>query len=503
MAKRTKSQTKKPAVQEVLSELDSAHRDLALLTISKLSGTPFALNTSEVVESHPLPLKRKTTESLKDSIARSAGEVERDRLERTLFACMDLTVLERTASLWDMMNFYMERGRMIIGPDKVPAPEVVPWLQAESDFDRREIMKKECGIFFRKIVNPMLLGILELTVKTVTERFGFRDFVEYSEAKKQISFDVAAGTYTAFLDRTQDLYLSRMIPWVEDVVGRPFENLSRYHALHLLRVRRFDEYFPVSRLMDLVRETFKPLGLDLDSRGDVITDVTADPAKNPDGICVGVEIPGEVHVLARPVGGLIDLETVLHEMGHAYFLSHFSPDLPLEHRRFYRSPALDETFAFLFMNLIGNSAWLSKLVGMPMSDADALARVFTTKRLCLIRRYIGKFLAEKELHESGNIKDPGPYCRNLERATGFVYEPEGYLIDMDQDFYSVDYLAGWAGADVLGGHLEARYGTDWFASPQAGDFLRDIAANGRRDSLDKVLEVYCGEKSRLPSFSSN
>jgi len=489
------------SVQEVLSELDSAHRDLALLTISKLSGTPFAMNTSEVVESHPLPLQRRTTESLRDAIARSAGEAERDRLERALFACMDLTVLERTASLWDMMNFYMERGRMIIGPDKVPAPEVVPWLQAESDFDRREIMKKECGIFWRKIVNPMLLGILELTVKAVTERFGFKNFVEFSEAKKQISFDDRAGIYAAYLDQTEDLYQSRINPWVKEVIGRPLSNLSRYHALHLLRIRLFDEYFPLSRLMDLVRETFRPLGLDLDSREDVITDVTTDPAKNPDGICVGVEIPGEVHVLARPVGGLIDFETMLHEMGHAYFLSHFSPELPVEHRRLYRSPALDETFAFLFMNLIGNRAWLAKLVGMPMPAADALARFFSTKRLCLIRRYIGKFLAEKELHETGNIKDSGPYCRSLGRATGFEYEPEGYLIDMDQDFYSVDYLEGWAGADVLAGHLEAQYGPDWFASPQAGDLLRDIAANGRRDSLDKVLESYCGQKSRLPSFS--
>ncbi len=216
---------------------------------------------------------------------------------------------------------------------------------------------------------------------------------------------------------------------------------------------------------------------------------------------MGIEIPGEVYVIVKPQGGLIDVETILHETGHAFFLSHMDASLPMEYRRLYRSGALDETFAFLFMNLMDNPTWLTRVAELPASKAGEMASLVQTKRLCLIRRYIGKFLAEKELSETGAIKDPEPYCRYLHQATGFVYEPQGYLIDMESDFYSLDYVNAWAGAHVLRSFLETRFGEDWFQRPDAGSFLKEIAFQGRRDSLEKVLTTYCGQGPRLPDFS--
>jgi hypothetical protein len=197
------------------------------------------------------------------------------------------------------------------------------------------------------------------------------------------------------------------------------------------------------------------------------------------------------------------VETLLHETGHAFFLSHFDPALPIEDRRLYRSPALDEAFAFLFMDLIDNPAWLTGTAGMPSKEAEALAGLLKTKRLCLIRRYIGKFLAEKELHETGDIKNSEPYCRNLGAATGFIYEPQGYLVDIEPDFYALDYLNGWAAAHVLRKFLELRFGEAWFGRAEAGAFLREIAASGRRDSVNQVIQSFCGEFPRLPDFSEN
>ena len=36
---------------------------------------------------------------------------------------------KRLLSLGDMLRFYMEGGRMHVGPEKIPALEVVSWLQ--------------------------------------------------------------------------------------------------------------------------------------------------------------------------------------------------------------------------------------------------------------------------------------------------------------------------------------------------------------------------------------
>jgi hypothetical protein len=106
---------------------------------------------------------------------------------------------------------------------------------------------------------------------------------------------------------------------------------------------------------------------------------------------------------------------------------------------------------------------------MPSKEADVLVGLLKTKRLCLIRRYIGKFLAEKELHETGDIKNSDPYCRNLEAATGFIYEPQGYLVDIEPDFYALDYLNGWAAA-MLRKFLELRWGR-MAGRAEAGAFL--------------------------------
>lgn len=490
-------------VEKVMEQVEEVHRDLARMSVDQLLGAPVALNTLDILQSHPVPLRPKTLEFLRKVIKSADNPDEAERSERIMFGCMDLMVEEETASLGDMLRFYMERGRMHVEGEKIPALDVVPWLQAQPDFDKREEMQKENSIFLKGIINPMLLGMLELTIRLVTQRFGYDNYVRYCEAKKQLSFEELASTFLSYLDETREAYLSRVTPWVEDTIGRPFKDLSRYHALYLIRISRFDNYFSRSHLDGLVQQTFRGIGFDFASRPDVIADSTDTAAKNPSGICLGVEVPGQVHVLLKPVGGLIDVETFLHEMGHAFFLCNFDPQLPAEYRRLYRSPALDEAFAFLFADLIENELWLTRIAGMPADEAAELAEVYRTKKLCLIRRHIGKFLAEKELHEKGDIKDSGPYCRRLEEATGFVYEPVGYLIDMEPDFYALDYLMAWGGADVLRRAIEKRFGKAWFEQPEAGEFLKEIAAAGRRDPLEKVLISQCGEGPRLPDFSAN
>lgn len=491
-----------PRTLKILDQIDAIHRELARLTIAQILGTPSALKTEDIMESHPLPMKPETAEYLSEAIRTADSEAEVDALERILFGCIDLTVEAETAVLDDMLRFYSRRCFMHVGAEKIPAVEVVPWLQAETDFTAREEMEKECSIAFKSLLNPLMLAILETTLKTVKERFGFRDYIAYCEAKKRVSLDDVAETLEEYLGETADVYAQRMAPWVMEKLKRPFVDLSRYHALHLVRIRRFDEYFPVSRLEELLGKTLGGLGFDVAKRPDVTLDISDEPGKSSDGLCVGVEIPGETHILLKPVGGLIDVETLLHEAGHAFFLSFMRPDLALPYRRLYRSGALDEMFAFLFMDLIGNRAWLTGVAGMPADQADRMVELYETKKLCLIRRHIGKVLGEKEFHELGDIKNSEPYCRNLTRATGFVYEPEGYLIDRESDFYALDYLDAWSGSSVMARYLEDQFGEAWYENAQAGELLQEIARQGRRNSMGDIVEKYCGSAPTLPTFTA-
>lgn len=490
-------------VQKVAEDVEIVHRELGRLSVDQLLGTPSAASAADVLESHPTPLRPKTLSFLRKAASSPASPEDADNAERVLFACMDLMIEEQTASIGDMLRFYTERGRMIVDGKKIPTAEVVPWLQTQPDFRMREEMQNENRIFFKGIINPMLLAMLELTVRTVTERLGFENYARFIEAKKQVSLDKEAECFEKFLADTRDVYFSRITPWVENKIGRPFQDLSRYHALYLLRITRFDSHFPVNKLRDVIQRTCTGLGFDLPARPDIVIDISDYEEKSPDAMCVGIQVPGEIYVVMKPVGGLIDVETLLHEVGHAFFLGNMDQSLPIYYRRFRRSSALDETFAFLFMNLLENSSWLTGIAGFSRDKAATLRGLLQTKKLCLIRRYMGKFLAERELHETKEIKNSEPYCRRLREATGFVYEPEGYLIDMESDLYALDYLSAWAAAETLRDFLELRFGEDWFTRREAGEFLREMASNGRRYSVTDALMKFCGREPRMADFSAN
>ena len=202
-------------------------------------------------------------------------------VERVFIACMDLSIEAETSSLADMFRFYMEKGRMVVQGEKIPALEIVPWLQNQDSFELREEMRKEIGIFSRAILNPILLSILDILTRTVKEKFGFRGYADYVENKRNSSFEDWRNEFMKFLSDTDDQYFSKARPWVEGRLGRPLEDLNRSHALRLLRIDDFDKYFAKNSLMEFVHKTFIGLGLDLAGQKDIMIDIDDSPERPP------------------------------------------------------------------------------------------------------------------------------------------------------------------------------------------------------------------------------
>ena len=75
-----------------MEEIDSVHRELARLSIDQLRGTPSALNTLDIIESHPVPLRPKTISFLRKALRAAEGTETVQRIDRILFGCMDLAV---------------------------------------------------------------------------------------------------------------------------------------------------------------------------------------------------------------------------------------------------------------------------------------------------------------------------------------------------------------------------------------------------------------------------
>ena len=57
---------------------------------------------------------------------------------------------------------------------------------------------------------------------------------------------------------------------------------------------------------------------------------------------------------------------------------------------------------------------------------------------------------------------------------------------MDPGFYSADYLRAWIRSAQLRTYLLTEIGEDWWRSPQTGDILRDLFAEGTKPTSEEI-----------------
>jgi hypothetical protein len=107
-----------------------------------------------------------------------------------------------------------------------------------------------------------------------------------------------------------------------------------------------------------------------------------------------------------------------------------------------------------------------------------------------LRRYAAKLRFEVDLYQGDarqktDIATQGRhYARLLTQATGFKYDPDLWLEDLDPGFYVADYFTAWTLEAQLKDHLERTYGTpeahgeDWYKIRPQGTFSKHCGVRG-------------------------
>jgi hypothetical protein len=267
---------------------------------------------------------------------------------------------------------------------------------------------------------------------------------------------------TELLSRTHDRHGEEMEARLH-AAGIPRTQATTADWALLRRAHQFDHLFPKEQLLPALRRTLAGLGMDLDSQEYLHVDVEDRPLKSPRAFCAPVRVPQEVWLVTRPHGGHDDYDAALHEAGHALHYTHVNPDLPLAYRHLGDN-SVTEAYAFLFGNLEKNPVWLREVMGAAeVEDYLALLRFASTY---MLRRYAAKLHFELELHRSA---EPGVlgarYSETLGEAVQVRVWPENFLFDLEVQLRHA---------------LLARFGERWFASPEAGAFLRELWALGQQ-----------------------
>ena len=381
--------------------------------------------------------------------------------------------------------------------ETIPFRMVRPTIANEPDRGRRQRLDGVLWEMTEEHLNPLYREALDVTRRAVPELGAST----YRELYERFGFDLQglAAQCRAFLDSTEELYERSMDRALREGLGFGLDEAERYDVQRMIRSPQWDVGFPGEKMVPALRATLSDLGIDLDGQENVHLDIDQRPQKTPRAFCAPIEVPDKVMLVIQPIGGADDWRAFFHEAGHTEHYANTSRDLSMEEKRLGDS-AVTEGWAMLMQHLIDEPAWLTRRLDFPRPDEYAAEGKLWL--LFFVRRYSAKLLYELEFHANGAAEEMSKrYVEILGDALKIEPSPANYLADIDDGFYVYSYLRSWAFEAQLRDHLRTRFGTDWFASREAGSLLQELWAEGQRPTADELLEEVTGAKLEMEAVA--
>lgn len=389
------------------------------------------------------------------------------------------------APLTDRASNVEATAMVTVGGRSVPYRQVLGMIANERQQSRRAMLYRSEDQVMDSL-NIMLWNVEEKSIALARD-LGYPSYIAMSSDLKGYSLDDFRATAEHALSQTDSLYSMLLREMLRRYVKLTPEQFHRYDALPLFRNTTFDRYFPAKDMLTTLSTAYRGLGADIASMKNLTIDTAARPAKNPRAACFAIEVPSDVRLSMKPIGGYDDYGALFHEMGHA--LHYASTKENSFEFKYAGEPTVTESYAFLSEYLLTNQAWLRIRKVMPTPVMKDYIRFMAFYRIWYIRRYCAKFLYEMYLHSGGSRPD-SVYAAMQSRAIGYVATPSDakrYLTDVDEGFYSAGYLRAWFLESQINASLSSQYGVNWFEHPKAGETLRTLWSLGDRLDGDELV----------------
>ena len=410
--------------------------------------------------------------------------------KRVRAALLQGIIWRRTAPQEDRLTTFYAEASAPVGEEQMPFYTAQAQLVTEADPLRREALWEGLGTVMARAEDLNLE--LNATVLQVIHEQGFGGYLPFWSSLKEIDYAPLEEELVRVADAASGRYRSWVQPRME-AAGRAFGACPQAHMPYFRALREHDAAFVKERFEPAMRHTFNRLGLELFSAPTIHIDLTERPSKNPRASVWVAEAGREVHLLTRPSGGNSDYSAFLHEAGHALHYGLTDPGIgwPLANQG--RSMAYTELWSFLFERIGHDPIWIAEATGVSDADAERIAADLTGVDLMLFTRYVGKLTSELELF-AGDPLDAGRgrrlYAEGLTSRTGFSYDPRAWQFDRDPGFYSADYLRAWMAEASVEQRLRERFGERWWATAEAGEWLRGQWRRGSEpDAEETVAEM--------------
>jgi hypothetical protein len=365
--------------------------------------------------------------------------------------------------------------------EKIYFRNVIPWCQKSSTLLKRQKLQEETGPLC-KLLKPFAVNYWTVILDTLTGELDFSSYIDYCSRKKGIDYHRLYQQVKTLVEQTDDIYFEAMDAWVHRRFNRPMQQLTRFDAIYLLSLSQWDRLCPLKGPEETLR-FFQRWGLNPARHPGLHLHLSTAPEKSAQAITIMLRIPETVHILMRPEGGWIDMETLWHELGHGLSAVATNPSLPLVDRELATTFSLSEMYAFLLQRMALSRPVLESVMELPEQTVATIVYYRGLKDFSVFRRYAAKFISEYEMFSGGDLADGRPYAETMARITGFYHQPESHLFDLVPEFYCADYLLGWMGEARLADQLRGRFGSHWCLRAETGERLKAFWRQGNQADI--------------------
>ena len=430
---------------------------------------------------------REQHEALREAEERASGD-ERERLLRLKEACGGGIVSLELAELSDRFQNDVLAARVEFRGEELPLRTAQAQVAVLDAYEDREELGRLAGDASATF-NDRRLELLRRAEALDAELSGDPDPVRRSAEVKGIDLHELSRALDEAADRQTAAFASLRERWLDRILGDEREDEpSSYHVAYVRRLSPLADVYTKERSVPVCLDTLTRIGFDLASETRIRLDLDDRPQKNPRACVIASDPPAVVHLVTRAQGGMHDYQAFLHEAGHALHYAGCDPGLPYTFRKLSRDHALTEIYSFLLESVTREPGWHAEHFDLDAAEAADRAEATRFLEVLLFRRYAAKLAYELEVwSDFERAPDYAPtYAENLRAATGIRYRPDGYLADMDDGFYSADYLRAWIRTAQLRGYLRDEIGDDWWSRAETGEFLRALFREGTKPSSEEI-----------------
>lgn len=314
---------------------------------------------------------------------------------------------------------------------------------------------------------------------------GAENYLALYRKLRGVDYETLAIQAQALLAQTESPFVAAFAPALAREADITLNAATEADLPYFTRLARFDAHFPAWQLPHAARETFAGLGI-LTYKQE---NLTVEEARRPhvQTALFPIRVPDEIKVAYLPEAGVQPFSSFLQACGHAQHYAWMSRQLPPEFH-FSGDAAIGQSFALLFGQLPHEARWLADVLSL--YESQEVRHLLAVQKLLHLRQCAAQLRYEVELH-TGRFSGPAAarYSELLTEAVRVEVDDTEHLRTVTEGLAVANTLRAYALEAQLREYLKTKFGSRWWASRKAGDFLIDLWNTGGRYQAEELAKL--------------